>query len=67
MRCFVLETVSHKVSLIATGKAVGHRDLEGLRAEVEFERVIARNSAGGRTVKSAAAPAQQAQIAIGGP
>jgi NADPH-dependent 2,4-dienoyl-CoA reductase/sulfur reductase-like enzyme/nitrite reductase/ring-hydroxylating ferredoxin subunit len=45
--------------------AVVHRDLEGLRAEVEFERVIARNSAGGPTVKSAAAPAQQAQIAVG--
>ena len=45
--------------------AVVHRDLEGLRAEVEFERVIARNSAGGRTVKSTAAPAQQAQTAIG--
>ena len=47
--------------------AVVHRDLEGLRAEVEFEQVIARNSAGGRTVKNAAAPAQQAQIAIGDP
>jgi hypothetical protein len=47
--------------------AVVHRDLEGLRAEVEFERVIARNSAGGGTVKSAAAPAQQAQITIGDP
>jgi apoptosis-inducing factor 3 len=45
--------------------ALVHRDLEGLRAEVEFERVIATNSAGGRTVKSAA-PAQQAQIAVGG-
>jgi NADPH-dependent 2,4-dienoyl-CoA reductase/sulfur reductase-like enzyme len=46
--------------------AVVHRDLEGLRAEVEFERAIARNSAGGRTVKSAAAPTQQAKPAIGG-
>jgi apoptosis-inducing factor 3 len=46
--------------------AAVHRDLEGLRAEVEFERVIARNSAGGRSVKSAATPAQQAQIVIGG-
>jgi hypothetical protein len=46
--------------------AVVHRDLEGLRAEVEFEQVIARNSASGRTVKSAAAPAQQPQAAIGG-
>jgi NADPH-dependent 2,4-dienoyl-CoA reductase/sulfur reductase-like enzyme/nitrite reductase/ring-hydroxylating ferredoxin subunit len=47
--------------------ALVHRDLEGLRAEVEFERVIARNSAGGRTVKSAAAPAQKAQVAVGDP
>ena len=46
--------------------AVVHRDLEGLRAEVEFEQVIARDSASGRTVKSAAAPAQQAQTGIGG-
>lgn len=46
--------------------AVVHRDLEGLRAEVEFERVIARNSAGGGTVKSASPSAQQSQTAIGG-
>jgi len=46
--------------------AVVHRDLKGLRAEVEFERVIARSSAGGRTVKSAAPPTQQPQAAIGG-
>ena len=45
--------------------AVVHRDLEGLRAEVEFERVIARNNASGRTVKSAA-PALQSQTGIGG-
>src|SRR6185437_6457882 len=45
--------------------AVVHRDLEGLRAEVEFERVIARNSAGGPTVKSARSE-EQAQIAVGG-
>jgi NADPH-dependent 2,4-dienoyl-CoA reductase/sulfur reductase-like enzyme len=47
--------------------AVVHRDIEGLRAEVEFERAIARNSAGDRTVKSSAAPAQQAQMTIGNP
>jgi apoptosis-inducing factor 3 len=46
--------------------AVVHRDLEGLRAEVEFERIISRNSSGGRTVKSAASPALQAPTAIGG-
>ncbi len=47
--------------------AVVHRDLQGLRAEVDFEQVISRNSAGGRTVKSAAAPARHAQTAIGDP
>jgi NADPH-dependent 2,4-dienoyl-CoA reductase/sulfur reductase-like enzyme len=41
-------------------------DLEGLHAEVEFERVISKNSSSGRTVKSAVSPAQQAQTAIGG-
>jgi NADPH-dependent 2,4-dienoyl-CoA reductase/sulfur reductase-like enzyme len=46
--------------------AVVHRDLEGLRAEVEFERIISRNSSGSPTVKSAAAAARQAQAAIGG-
>jgi hypothetical protein len=46
--------------------AVVHWDLEGLRAEVEFERVIMKSSSGSRTVKSAASPAQQAQTAIGG-
>jgi apoptosis-inducing factor 3 len=46
--------------------AVVHRDLEGLRAEVEFERVIARNSAGGRAAKSAASPVLHAQTGIGG-
>jgi len=46
--------------------AVVHRDFEGLRAEVEFERVISRNSAGGPPVKRAALPAQQPQTAIGG-
>ena len=44
--------------------AVVHRDLEGLRAEVEFEQVIMKSSSGGRTVKSAAA--RRAQTAIGG-
>ncbi|HLG87169.1 MAG TPA: FAD-dependent oxidoreductase [Alphaproteobacteria bacterium] len=46
--------------------AVVHRDLEGLRAEVEFERLIAKSSSSARTVKSAVSPAQQAQTAIGG-
>ena len=46
--------------------AVVHTDLEGLREEVEFERIILRTSSGGRTIKSAVSPAQQAQAAIGG-
>jgi NADPH-dependent 2,4-dienoyl-CoA reductase/sulfur reductase-like enzyme/nitrite reductase/ring-hydroxylating ferredoxin subunit len=58
-------TVTYRLGGRKLAVAVVHRDLEGLRAEVEFERVIARNSAGARTAKSAAAPAQQAQIAIG--
>jgi len=60
-------TVTYRLGGQKLAVAVVHRDLEGLRAEVEFERVIARNSAGGRTVKSAAAPAQEAQITIGDP
>ena len=58
-------TVTYRLGGRKLAVAVVHRDLEGLRAEVEFERVIARNSAGARTAKSAAAPAQQAKIAIG--
>lgn len=60
-----LAFVSRPSQPLAAG-AVVHRDLKGLRAEVEFERIIARNNAGGRTVKSAASPAQQPQAAIGG-
>jgi apoptosis-inducing factor 3 len=60
-------TVTYRLRDQKLAVAVVHRDLEGLRAEVEFERVIARNGAGGRTVESAAAPVQQAQIAIGNP
>jgi apoptosis-inducing factor 3 len=60
-------TIAYRLGGQKLAMAVVHRDLEGLRAEIEFERVIARNSAGGRTVKSAAAPAQQAQITIGDP
>lgn len=51
-------TVTYRLGGQKLAVAVVHRDLEGLRAEVEFERVIARNSAGGRTVKNAAAPAR---------
>ena len=60
-------TVTYRLRGQKLAVAVVHRDLEGLRMEVEFERVIARNSAGGRTVRGAAAPAQQAQIAFGDP
>lgn len=59
-------TISYRLGDRKLAVAVVHRDLEGLHAEVEFERVIARTSAGGRTVKSAASPAQRAQTAIGG-
>ena len=45
--------------------AVVHRDLEGLRAEVEFERVIARNSSGAETVGGSGSAART-QTAIGG-
>ena len=43
-----------------------HMDLEGLREEVEFERIILSASLGGGTTKSAMSPARQAQAAIGG-
>ena len=45
--------------------AVVHRDLEGLRAEVEFERVIAKNSSGAERVEGSGSAAQT-QTAIGG-
>ncbi|WP_333909346.1 oxidoreductase C-terminal domain-containing protein [Bradyrhizobium sp. CCBAU 11434] len=44
--------------------AVVHRDLEGLRAEVGFERIISRNTSSAQAIQSAAA-ARQAQAAIG--
>jgi apoptosis-inducing factor 3 len=36
--------------------AVVHRDLEGLRAEVEFERAMTRNSSSIQVVQSSASP-----------
>ena len=45
--------------------AVVHRDLEGLRAEVEFERAIMRNSPEVCTIHGSTAPAGQAIAASG--
>ena len=59
-------TVAYRLGGQKLAVAVVYRDLEGLHAEVEFERVISKNSSSGRTVKSAVPPAQQAQTAIGG-
>ena len=59
-------TVTYRLAGQKLAVAVVHRDLEGLRAEVEFERVISRNSSGGGTVKSALSPAQRAQAGTGG-
>jgi len=47
-------------------KAVVHQDLEGLRAEVEFERVMAKNRAGDRAGKGPKTPPPRDQIAIAG-
>jgi hypothetical protein len=59
-------TTIEPVSAGSDAMAVVPRDLEGFRAEVEFERVIMKSSSGGRTVKSAASPAHRAQTVIGG-
>ena len=58
-------TVTYRLGAQKLAVAVVHRDLEGLREEVEFERIMSRNSSGGGTVKSAVSPAQQAQAGIG--
>src|SRR5579863_2504427 len=59
-------TVTYRLGGQKLAIAVVHRDLAGLRAEVEFERAIMRNSSNGRPVKSSASPTQHAQTAIGG-
>src|SRR6185437_3728323 len=47
-------TVTYRLGGRKLAVAVVHRDLEGLRAEVEFERVMARNNSGAQTVESSA-------------
>jgi len=59
-------TVTYRLRAQKLAVAVVHRDLEGLRAEVEFERIISRNTSGSPTGKSTVSPARQAQAAIGG-
>jgi NADPH-dependent 2,4-dienoyl-CoA reductase/sulfur reductase-like enzyme len=59
-------TVTYRFEDKKLAVAVVHRDLEGLREEVEFERVISKNSSAGRTVKGAVSLAQHAQTASGG-
>jgi len=59
-------TVTYRLGDRKLAVAVVHRDLEGLRAEVEFERMIARNSPGAQTVQNSASPVRQAQAAIRG-
>ena len=53
-----------------TGKklavAVVHRDLEGLRAEVEFERAMTRNNSSTQAVQGSASMAHRATTASGG-
>ena len=59
-------TVTYRLGAQKLAVAVVHRDLEGLRAEVEFERIISRDTSGTQTVQSPAPPLRQAQAAIGG-
>ena len=59
-------TVTYRLGAQKLAVAVVHRDLEGLRAEVEFERIISRDTSGTQTVQSSAPPLRQAQAAIGG-
>jgi hypothetical protein len=45
---------------------VVHRDLEGLRAEVEFERAMTRNNSNIQAVQGSASMAHRAETASGG-
>ena len=47
-------TITYRLGGRKLAMAIVHQDLEGLRAEVEFERVIARSSSGTETVQGSA-------------
>ncbi|MES2294401.1 MAG: FAD-dependent oxidoreductase [Pseudomonadota bacterium] len=59
-------TITYRLKGQKLAKAVVHRDLEGLRAEVELERVIAKNRAGDKTEIRLKKPTPRDQTAIVG-
>jgi NADPH-dependent 2,4-dienoyl-CoA reductase/sulfur reductase-like enzyme/nitrite reductase/ring-hydroxylating ferredoxin subunit len=59
-------TITYRLGGRKLAVAMVHRDLEGLRAEVEFERVMTRNRSGAEAVKGPASATHQTQTVIGG-